>query len=146
MVSMTGNNGWVIVTSRAGSPLLWSRMKFAQNLVLQPLSEEDAAGMLWRMKESIDTRDASDYVIKGLLEDFKKDNPVEYRALLELCGSDWNFGLAGLPLALAQAGAYIRHRRCSFSKYLQLYREASMMAKLSYMLRKTEEFASVREE
>lgn len=115
-------------------------------ITLQPLSEEEAMLVLWRMKETLDTEEVSDKVANVQLERFEQENSVEFGALQELCVSDWSYSLAELPLALVQAGAYIRHRGFSFSKYLQLYRESSMKVKLSHMMRKTEELAPVREE
>lgn len=81
VVSMPGKHGFVIVTSRAGSPQLWSRKKLEQNHSQQPLSQEDAIYVLWRLKESIDTTEESDSIIKEQVERFKEDSPDEFRAL-----------------------------------------------------------------
>ncbi len=40
--------GWLVVTSRRGGPGLWPGMSRDQLLRLEPLSQEDAMGVLWR--------------------------------------------------------------------------------------------------
>lgn len=70
------------------------------------------------------------------------ENPTEFEPLRELAQC-----LAGLPLALAQAGSYIRSHNCSFSKCLRLYRDASKKSEFDSILRRTEEeIAPVGEE
>lgn len=56
----TKSNGWEIVKSRSGMPRLWESMNLELNIVLAPLSVGDAIDVLWRYKESIQSRHASD--------------------------------------------------------------------------------------
>lgn len=66
VTSMKGNRGWIIVTSRTGSELLWNDTEPEQNFALQPLSDEEAMFVLWRMKMSRNTATVSDHMIKGV--------------------------------------------------------------------------------
>lgn len=64
VASMTGSHGWVIVTPRTGSEVLWSLIKLEQNLALQPLSEKEAKRLLWRLKKSRNTGEISENDIR----------------------------------------------------------------------------------
>lgn len=119
VVSITEKHGRIIVTSRAGSRLLLRRMQLDQNIALEPLRQEDAMYVIWMLKNSFDTTDNSVDKTKAPAERFRRfirEDLVEYKALQELCDPEWVHSLAGLPLALVQAGAYIRHRECTFFK------------------------------
>ncbi len=55
------------------------------------------------------------------IERLKHENRAEYYALANLAGVDENDGLARLPLALVQAGSFIRNKTLSFEEYAVLY-------------------------
>ncbi len=55
------------------------------------------------------------------IERLKDENGAEYGALAWLAGMDENDGLARLPLALVQAGSFIRSKALSFEDYVVMY-------------------------
>ncbi len=101
------DNGWVVVTSRQGQPRVCSRMKSDQELVLEPLYDEDGMVALWRQSLLIETREQSDGEIVAKIKKLEGDNRVEYCALMELCADKSEHALGGLPLALVHAGSFI---------------------------------------
>lgn len=132
----TGNE-WVVVTSRCVLPFLWSRMHENQNIVLGPLSLIDAMCVLWRYRESLMTTSSDDVSILEAVNRFKSENGKEYSALQQLCGYEWRCSLAGLTLALVQAGTFISIRKCKFSDYLQRYQKAEGKLELELILPET---------
>ena len=129
-------NGWVMVTSRSGQDELWTSMKSYQNIVLEPLSMNESMSVLWRFRESIGAKDASDDMVSIAIRQLQKNFPEEHSALRQLCGHGWRYSLAGLPLALVQAGSYIRRFKMKFSVYLKLYQQASTKPDLERILQK----------
>ncbi len=112
-------NGWVVVTSRQGQPRVCSRMKSDQELVLEPLSEEDAMVALWRQSQSIKTSEQDDEEVMTKIKELEGENQVEYHALKDLCRDEGGHGHGGLPLALVQAGSFIARFKYSFQKVLE---------------------------
>ena len=57
------DNGWILVTSRLGSPIIWNGMKDCQRLVLQSLNEVDSLVALWRQIHGTKTDEADDEMV-----------------------------------------------------------------------------------
>ncbi len=137
-------NGWV-VTSRQGQPHVWSRMKREQKMVLEPLPVEDAMVALWRQIRKIETGETDDGTVMKAVKELKKGDTDEYQALTELCGDDGVCSFAGLPLALVQAGAYMAQFECSFSEYLNMFKNPNRMEDRQHIMKNTEDVKQIRE-
>ncbi len=111
----------MVVTSRRGDPELWSGVTDEQVLRLGPLSQEEAMAVLWRRGKGKPRNFTDDAQVLYEMEKLKDENWDEYGALGELAGVDENHGLGRLPLALVQAGSYIRSARMSFECYATMY-------------------------
>lgn len=134
-------NGWVVVTSRSGVTALWDSMRSGQNVVLGPLSTENAMRALMRLRNG--TRIEDDEIgtsETACLERLQRKDRDEYRSLQELCDC-----LGGLPLGLVQAGAYMRRFHRSFSWYLAMFREVSGTPELAKILRTSTKLGYVNE-
>ena len=141
----TQGNGWVVVTSRQGQPYIWGEMKSEQKLVLKPLCAEDAMVVLWRQIRRIGTEVADDDEVMGEVKELERIDADEYHALKELCGDDREHSLGGLPLALQQAGMYIRRSDCSFREYLNMFMSANRKEDLQKIIMNMEELKAIRE-
>lgn len=121
--------GWAVVTSRQGVDAMWQDMVAEQKLRLIPLGVDKAMIALYRYKENISNGAALDGEVAERVAHFENANQTEYRALFELAGHKTEWGLGGLPLALNEAGSFIRRRKISFSKYLELYKLRALQSK-----------------
>ncbi len=137
--------GWIVVTSRQDQHHLWSRMKSKQKLVLEPLCVEDAMVALWRHIRKIEVNEADDDRVMNEIKELKRSDAAEYRALEELCGDERGFSLGGLPLALVQAGTYIARFKCSFSEYLEKFKNANRIQDMEHIMKNTEDVKPIRE-
>ena len=79
------DNGWVVMTSRYGSPVLLEGMKPTQNVALKPLSEEDATSLLRRYQKYVQTSDANDSTVSAETNSLKNENVAEYNSIRQLC-------------------------------------------------------------
>ncbi len=102
------------MTSRRGDPGLWPGITDEQLLKLALLSQEDAMGVLWRWGKGKPRNLEDDAQVFRDMEKLKHENGAEYNALAKLAGKDENDGLGRLPLALVQAGSFIRSSAMSF--------------------------------
>lgn len=116
-------------------------MKKEQRIPLEPLSSQSAMCLLWSIVNSISNEDADDAKVEYELINLKTSNSSEYQAIEKLCCH-----LGCLPLALVQAGSYIRHFECRFKEYVETYESSSKQEKLDTLLRKSNEFDPVRPE
>ena len=139
------DNGWVVVTSRQGQPRVCSQMKSDQELVLEPLCEDDAMVALWRRSQLVRTNEQDDNEVMMKIKDLESEDRVEFCALKELCKDEGGHGLGGLPLALVQAGSFIAQFKCSFAKYLDLFTAANTKEDLQDIMKNSEELAPIRE-
>lgn len=114
------SEGWVVVTSRLGTPTLWASMNFEQKLTLKPRSVEMGGFMLWRWKNVKTNTMMTDEKVIAKIESLKQSNFQENKALNSLAGK---LGLGGIPLALLQAGSYVQQNNVSFLDYCQIYYE-----------------------
>ncbi len=117
------NCGWLLVTSRRGAPGLWPGMTDSQLLRLEPLSQEDAMSVLWRWGKAKPRDLEDDAQVFSDIDRLKYEDKAEYRALADLAGVDHNHGLARLPLALVQAGSFIRSAALSFYDYFKMFQD-----------------------
>lgn len=110
-------HGWVLITSRQGKK--WDGMSNEQLHHLKPLSNQDAMVALWRRKEGKIRSKVSDDAVKNHITKMKSEELEEFEALKLLSG---NLGLGGLPLAIDQAGSFIRNRSMGYSEYLEMFK------------------------
>ncbi len=85
-----------------------------QLLRLGPLSQEEAMSVLWRRGKGKPRTVVEDAHVLCDMEKLKNENANEHDALAWLAGTDHNDGLARLPLAVVQAGSFIRNKSMSF--------------------------------
>ncbi len=145
MVGGRSDNGWVVVTSRQGQPEIWSEMMSEQKLALKPLSTKDAMVLLWRRIRKLKTDVEDDDGVMNSIKKLQRDDAGEYRALKELCGDEGECSLGGLPLALAQAGAYIARFECSLVEYLKMFKNANSLEHMKHIMKNTEEVKPIRD-
>jgi tetratricopeptide (TPR) repeat protein len=101
----TGNNGHVLLTTRARAT-----GAVARSVEIQKMGTEEGALLLLRGAKHI----AEDALIEAA-------NPADRRDAEAIATQ-----LGGLPLALDQAGAYIKETGCGLSGYLDLYRSHAL--------------------
>ena len=94
----------------------------------------------------MDTDDADDEMVMGKINQLQQDNSVEYDVPKELCEMDGECNLGGLPLALVQAGAYIRKYECSFEEHKTLFLKACEKEDLDSIVENSQQLVSIREE
>ena len=138
-------NGWVIITSRQRQPQVCSRMKSEQELVLEPLCDEDAMVALWRQSQSVETSEKSDEEVMAIIKALEGKDRAEFSALKELCGGRGGHGLGGLPLALVQAGSFIRKFKYSFENYLSKFNDPNKKGDFQDIMMNTEDSIPIRE-
>ena len=97
---MSNTNGHILLTTRAPNA-----GNIARRIKMYVINKEDGTRFLLR-KTGIFALDAS-------LDKLEKEQRTQAEAIVN--------ELAGLPLALEQAGAYIRETQISLSDYLKLY-------------------------
>ncbi len=78
--------------------------------------------VLWRRGKGKPRNLEEDAQVVSDIERLKHENRAEYGGLAWLAGVDENDGLARLPLALVQAGSFIRNKAMSFEAYAVMYR------------------------
>lgn len=137
LTSLAG--GWVIVTSRQGSETLWEEMVPEQKLSLAPMNSKHAMITLMRRKEKLLSARVSTAEIEERLVDLESSNIEEYKALCDLASDKEEYGMAGLPLALVQAGSFMNKKKKSFAVYLKLYRKVWNSRDVRRLLIKAEE-------
>ncbi len=138
------DNGWVLVTSRQGQPRVCSRMTSDQELVLEPLCEEDARVESWRQSKLVKTSEQGDEEVTKKIKELEGEGKVEYCSLTELCSDKGEHGIGGLPLAITQAGSFIARVNFSFDNYLDSFKAANKES-LQGILKNAGGFALIRE-
>ncbi len=78
--------------------------------------------VLWRRGKGRPRNVEDDAQVLCEMNRLRDENLDEYGALAELAGVDEDHGLGRLPLALVQAGTFIRSGRMSFEDYVKMYR------------------------
>ena len=103
--------------ARQGAILLTTRQQalgtFAQGIDLFPMSQEEGRLFLLRRAKMLEPE-----MTYEQMQQFAADLPTEYAAASVLVTV-----MAGLPLALDQAGAYIEESGCGLAVYLQRYKQ-----------------------
>src|SRR5579859_608553 len=101
--------------ARQGASLLTTRCQalgtLAQGLELSPMGREEGLLFVLRRAKVLGPEATGEQI-----EQFAISKPGEYAAAAKLVAD-----MAGLPLALDQAGSYIEETGCSFSDYLNRY-------------------------
>ena len=123
----------VLVTSCRGSESLWVGMEPEQRLKLKPLTTEQSMIVLWRWKHNLLPSCFSDDEVRMKLKILHEQDEIEYRALQELAGDVKEYGLGGLPLALAQAGSFACKMRITFSRVVNRHSHVKKAAALPAM-------------
>lgn len=81
--------------------------------------------LICRIVSCIHPEESDDATISDMVDGLEKIDQAEHYASVELFRLSGPKCLGGLPLALVQAGTYIRHLECTFSQYLNRYKEAN---------------------
>ncbi len=87
-----------------------------QLLRLEPLSLNDTMAVLWRWEKGKPRDLEDDAQVLCDIERLEHENRGKHRALADLAGLEHSHGLAGLPLALVQAGRFIRNATLYFKE------------------------------
>jgi tetratricopeptide (TPR) repeat protein len=131
--------GDLLVTSRSADPAVWPDLGVfsakggsgvQSHIKLTPLGPKSSAVVMFRRKER-EAFDISDDEVAGKLAAL---DPAETDAVNALAGSSHDYSLAGLPLALLQAGVYMSSRRKTFAEYLRLFVAMFVKNRTSKML------------
>lgn len=75
-----------------------------------------------------------------------KNSSNEYKALLQICASKIKYSLDGQPLAISQAGGYIRSHECSFTQYLYYFQKASETENMEKILLNSKDSGMVQKD
>ena len=89
-------------------------------MVLSKLSHRSSCEFLFRRSSQ---KYISEFETMQGLKLLEREDPEEYYALYYLASED---GIAGLPIALEQAGAFLLHTESSFKSYVKEFKQAQL--------------------